>query len=111
MNIFIHMHIICTHNTNISMLPDLLPAHKSGVGVGWGGVVWVITYMTRCCYLRLHFSHIRHATLLHRGGVGAVWGGVGNNVHATLLLSSLVIPYIGHATLLQWGGVGVGWGG
>ena len=55
------------------VLPDLLPAHKSGVGV--------------------------------------VWGGVGNNVHATLLLSSLVISHIGHATLLQWGGVGVGWGG
>ena len=68
------------------MLPDLLPAHKSGVGVGW-----VITYMTRCCYLLLHFSHIRHATLLQWGGVALGWGAVGNNVHETLLLSSLAL--------------------
>ena len=60
----------------------------------------------------------------HKSGAG--WGGVGwdNNVHATLLLSSLARCHIRHATLLvsslalpptscyaAWGGVGWGWGG
>ena len=35
----------------------------------------------------------------HKSGVG--WGGVGNNVHATLLQSSLALYHIRHVTLLQ----------
>ena len=98
------------------LLPDLLPAQK--IKWGWCGVGWVLTYMTRCCYLLLHFSHIRHATLLQWGGVGVGWGGVGNNLitymkhcylllhfshigHATLVQSSLALSQICHATLLQ----------
>ena len=72
------------------MLADLLPAHKNGVGLGWGGV---LTYMTRCCYLPLHVAayvmlrsvhargsvrvwrsvHGRGSVRVHTGGIDAYW--------------------------------------
>ena len=73
------------HKMVMFLLPDLLLAHKNGVGVGWGRV---LMYMTRCCYLPLHVAayvmlrcsfsvwrsvHGRGSVRVHTGGIDAYW--------------------------------------